>query len=32
MAQLAKGTREFLKRELAGPVHDGAEGARTATR
>jgi hypothetical protein len=32
MAQLVKGAREFLGRELACPVHDGAEGARTATR
>jgi hypothetical protein len=32
MAQLLAGTREFLERELAGPVHDGAEETRTAAR
>jgi DNA-binding FadR family transcriptional regulator len=32
MAQLLTGTREFLERELAGPVQDGAEEAGTAAR
>jgi DNA-binding FadR family transcriptional regulator len=32
MAQLLTGTREFLDRELAGPVQDGAEEAGTAVR
>jgi DNA-binding FadR family transcriptional regulator len=32
MAQLLTGTREFLKRELAGPVHKMAEEAGTAAR
>lgn len=32
MAQLLTGTREFLERELAGPVHEGVEEARTAAR
>ena len=30
MAQLLTGTREFLERELAGPVRDGADKALTA--
>jgi len=32
MAPLVKGACEFLKRELAGPVNDGADGVPTATR
>lgn len=32
MAPLLSSTREFLERELAGPVHDGAEEPRTAAR
>jgi hypothetical protein len=32
MAQLLTSTREFLERELAGPVHDGSEEPWTAAR
>ena len=32
MAPLLSSTREFLERELAGPVHDAAEEPRTAAR